>query len=243
MRIFKAAAIAVAFLLLLSSCASGPKVVRSKETDAQLRVFVDPDILPEHHVQIVRALVQTGHYDVVSRNEAFTAVLREQERQHGFSARRYNPKERWAWVQEFYGASAVISARPTCVQKQSWTGRWKHFCKQEISLINASTGQVIVAVAGENEEDYVAAYSVPDWDAVVQKMTDEYPKYFEPRIVKAPLDQYMLQSEERAKREQEFRTRVPTNSTSAVITNSLNIIKDAHDKFTEEQKENDNGEN
>lgn len=222
----------------LIGCGS-TEIVRTPETDPQLRVFLDPRIPVAHYVQIRRKLVETRKFEVIDRNEGFEAALREQELQHGYMGRRFSDKEKWAWVGEFYGAAAVITATPMCFNRYNFWGRYVQECKQELALINASTGKVEMAVAGKNQEDVVVGYSAPDWDEVVQRLSDEYPKYYKPRVVKAPLDTYMDQSVERAQREREFRARKPASQYNAVAVDSFQRIKQGHDRYVEQQQQNE----
>ncbi len=186
---------------------SSTKILRTKSTDAQLRVFIDPKIPTEHYVQIRRAMVRTGKFEVVDRNEGFEAAIREQELQHGLKGRRFNDLEKWSWVGEFYGAAAVVTAHPQCFNRFDFWGKYVKTCKQEIALINTSNGRVELAIGGENSEPVVVGYSVPDWNDVVERMAEEYPEYFEARIVEPILENYMEQSKERSKREREHNLR------------------------------------
>lgn len=209
--------------------------VRNLETDPELRVFLDPNIETAHYVQIRRALVQSGKFEVVDRNEAFTAAVAEQERQHGLMGRRFSDKEKWAWIGEFYGAAAVITAHAQCFNRHNFWGKWVKTCKQELAFINVSTGKVAMAVNDENSEEAVVGYSVPDWDGAVKKLVAVYPKYYKPRVIRDPLDTYMDQSEEHAKREREYRDRPDVPKRSNAADNGLELIRQAHEQIKAEQ--------
>lgn len=188
------------FLVLLSIGCGGPQVIkRTLETDPQLRVALDPRIEVAHYVQIRRALVESGKFEVVDRREGYGAVLDEQDRQWS-PEEQYGDAERWAPRGNLYGAGSIVTATALCRQQQNFWGRFDRVCRQEIALVDARTGKVMVAVRGENSEPWAADYTVPDWDEVVQKLATEYPKHYEPRVVRRPLDQYMAQSEERTRR-------------------------------------------
>lgn len=191
---------------------SGPQIKRTLETDPVRRVFIDPKIDVAHYTEIRRALVQTGKFEVVDRSEAFEAAFREQELQHAQRGERFNDKEKWSWLGEFYGAAAVIQGNASCYQAKNFWGTFMRYCRQTLSLIDTSTGVVVFSVVGENSIPWTVDWVVPDWDKTVEKAADAYPEYFKPRIVKTPLKQYMEQSEERAKREREKRT--PAGNTS-----------------------------
>jgi curli biogenesis system outer membrane secretion channel CsgG len=197
------------YILLLSvflmGC-GGPQVIkRTLETDPQLRVALDPRIEVAHYVQIRRALVETGKFEVVDRQAGYGAVLEEQDRQDA-PEDRYGDAERWAPAGSLYGAGSIITATALCRQQQDFWGHYIRSCRQELALVDARTGKVLVAVRGENSEPWAADYTVPDWDEVVQKMAQAYPEVYSARVVKRPLDQYMAQSEERAHRNRAART-------------------------------------
>jgi len=190
--------------MLLVGC-GGPQVIkRSLETDPQLRVALDSRIDVQHYVQIRRALVETGKFEVVDRQAGFGAVMAEQDRQDS-PEERFGDEERWAPMGSLYGAGAIVTATAICKQQQDFWGHYERFCRQEIALVDARTGKVLVAVRGQNSEPWTADYTAPDWDEVVQKLAAEYPKYYQARVIKRPLDQYMAQSAERARRSREAR--------------------------------------
>jgi hypothetical protein len=206
---------------------SGPQIRRTLETDPVRRVFIDPKIDVAHYTEIRRALVETGKFEVVDRSEAFEAAFREQELQHAKAGQRFANKEKWSWVGEFYGAAAVIQANASCWQAKNFWGTFTRYCRQTLSLIDTTTGVVVFSVVGENSIPWTVEWVVPDWDETVAKAADAYPVYFKPRIVKAPLKQYMDQSEERAKREQENRT--PAANTQ--LKKDMMTIQEAHDNY------------
>lgn len=194
----------------------GPQVRRTLETDHMLRVLIDPRIDASNYVQIRRALVQSGKFEVVDRRDGFEALIREQDLQFRSSySDRFSDREKWAHIGKAYGAAGIITAHADCYQDKSFWGEYRKYCKQNLSFINGSTGVVEFAVSGLNSEPWVASHTVPDWDAVVAKAVDTYPEYFKPRVVKYPLNQYMDQSEELSKRER-VRARMPAAQRAAV---------------------------
>jgi hypothetical protein len=210
-------------LLVLSAC-SGPQIKRNLETDPVRRIFIDPKIDVAHYTEIRRALVQTGKFEVVDRSEAFEAAFREQELQHAEAGVRFSDKEKWSWVGEFYGAAAVIQANASCWQSKNFWGTYKRYCRQTLSLIDTSTGVVMFSVVDTNSIPWTVEWVVPDWDDVVDKATDAYPEYFKPRIVKAPLQQYIDQSEERAKREREKRLPATSGSVPPSVQRGMQML-------------------
>jgi hypothetical protein len=176
----KKAILLVLGLVLVTGCAT--KVVRTRENDAMLRVIIDPTIEVSHYVQIRRALVRSGKFEVIDRQDGFAAALNEQELQfRSANEDRFDPSEKWAHIGRMYGARGVITAHADCYQDTNIWGTFKKYCKQELAFIDAYTGRVEFAVQGQNEEKWVVGYTVPDWDEVVERAVEEYPTYFKPR--------------------------------------------------------------
>jgi hypothetical protein len=200
-------------LLTLSAC-GGPQVRRNLETDPGLRVFLDASIETEHFVQIQRALVQSHKFEVVDRREGLAAALREQDLQfRSNQSDRFDDSERWAFIGKLYGAAAIITAHAECFQEQTFFwNKYVRTCKQTLFYIDGRTGVILFSVSGSNSVPWTASWAVPDWDDVVAKAVEEYPTYFQPRIVKAPLDQYMMQATEHSKRERERAAPAPTST-------------------------------
>lgn len=230
---------------LLIGCSS-TQVVRTPENDSMMRVIIDPRIEVEHYVQIRRALVQSGKFEVIDRREGFEAAVNEQDLQFrsGYQD-RFSDREKWAHIGRMFGARGVITANAQCFQKVNWMGEYRKFCKQELAFIDAYTGRVEFAVRGENSEAWVVGYTVPDWDEVVERAANEYPKHFKVRKIDPLLEQYMDQSEERAKRErargqdQTLRSIETVRSPQAVTTEEdvkadLQMMREAAIKMNKE---------
>lgn len=225
----------------LAACSHA--VVRDLSTDPELRVLLDPRIPVEQYVQIQRALVQSGKFEMVDRRDGFEAMIREQDLQFrsGY-ADRFSDREKWAHIGKAYGAAAIITAHASCYQKKTWLGRFDRYCKQTLFFINGVTGKIEFAVNGENHEEWTADFTAPDWDETVEKAVAAYPKYFEPRKISPMLDQYMDQSEEYAKRErakQEEAKREPSyyEKTAVEAKPALDMMAKAAKKMQEQDDE------
>jgi hypothetical protein len=191
----------VVLMALMVGCGH-TQVRRTLNNDAMLRVIIDPNVPVEHYVQIRRALVQSGRFEVIDRRDGWNAAVQEQDLQFRSGYKdRFSDREKWAHIGRMYGARGIITASAMCYQKQSWLGEYRKYCKQELSFIDSYTGRVEFAVSGENSEAWVVGYSVPDWNEVVEAAAKEYPKFFVPRVVDPLLEQYQDQSEELSKRE------------------------------------------
>ena len=188
--------------LLVVGCSTA-KVRRHRGNDSLLRIILDPTIPVNHYVQIRRALVESGKFEVIDRRDGFAAAVREQDIQFrsGYQ-NRFSDQEKWAHIGKMYGARGIITAHAQCYQKKHalW-GDLRRYCKQDLTFIDGVTGKVEFAVTGENNEVWTAEWTVPDWDDVVEKAVATYPEYFKAREIEPMLQQYMDQSEEHSKRE------------------------------------------
>lgn len=191
--------------LMFSACSSAP---RSKWTDKNMRICIDPDsVSPEHYVQIQTALVETGKFTVVDRASGMSAVKKEQERLQRNEVDRYEDKEKWAHWGKMYGVGSIVVAHAQCRRTGSfWNPRSQYLnCKQFLSMVDANTGEVFLAVDGENDGPSFQdrEYQVPDWKDVVEKLVKNYPEQFRSEQYAGPARIYQEVSEEHAKRQKE----------------------------------------
>jgi len=192
--------LALIALIALSSCAT--KVLRTPENDAMQRILIDPAIPVEHYTEIKAALVESGKFEIVDRTDGFEAMVREQELEfRSKHSNRFSEREKYMHIGRAYGARGIVTARASCFQRTNFWGKFVKTCKQTLFFVDGYTGKVEFAVRGENSEEWVVGYTVPDWNDVVERAIGEYPKYFKPikedRILKA----YKDQSEELSRRE------------------------------------------
>ncbi len=201
-------------LIITVGCSSPP--IRSKWADKNMRVMIDPDsISPTDYVAIQNALVQEDKFMVVDRGAGFRAVLIEQQRQHRVQNDRFSDREKWSHWGKLYGVGAIVVAHSQCFKKK------KIFsfnplvtsCKQFLSLVDSNSGEVIVAVDGENETPTEGnnfgseSFKQPsDWKLVVAEFVDAYPKVYKPQHYSEGLVQYQQLSEEEALRQKETRS-------------------------------------
>ena len=193
----------------LVGCASAP-IPKTKWTDKNMRVMIDPDSIDEaHYIQIQTALVRTGKFTVVDRGAALKAVKVEQERLHRDEADRFEDREKWAHWGKLFGVGSVIVAHVQCVKEGVWYNPQLTtlFCKQFLSMVDSNTGEVILAVEGENNSPTSAdrTYIAPEWKELVTQMVEEYPKFFKNEDYTGPALQYQAVSEEHSKRQKEQR--------------------------------------
>ena len=204
-------------ILIFTACSSMP---RTKWTDKNMRVMIDPDsIAADHYVKIQSALVQSDKFVVVDRATGFNAIMTEQNRLHRGQADRYSDQEKWAQWGKMYGVGAIVVAHAQCTQKQTsillgfGEGNAKMYCHQYLALIDANTG-VIMAVgedheSGESIQD--GRFLAPEWTGAIANLIDHYPKTFTSDSNKPVLVQYQAESKEEALRQKELVARTPSS--------------------------------
>lgn len=165
--------------LALVGCATP----RTKDTDPTLRVFIDPMVIDKaNYARIVTALKSSGKYIVVDRADGFEAAKREQDFQYLDDKQRVEARERYATYFKMYGAGAVIAAKTMCHPSQRfWSYQGDFDCLQNLSLIDARTGEVI-ATAEHLATDAVYFYgelrTPASWDGAVKNLNTNVPANF-----------------------------------------------------------------
>ena len=200
-------------LSIFVGCSSAP---RTKWTDPGMRVFIDPEsVTAENFVRIQQALVKTRKFVVIDRGAGFNAVTKEQERLHRNQSDRFLDKEKFAHWGKLYGVRSIVVAHAQCENRQSfWNSNMtKILCAQYLSLVDANTGEVLVAVEGENSGDASLTHTVitPDWEETVEKLVAEYPKKFETEYYTKSITDYQDVSKEEAIRQKETQLRAPAS--------------------------------
>ena len=197
-----------AIMTLTVGCASAPKE-RTKWTDKGMRVMIDPDsVSEEDYVQIQKSLVQSGKFTVVDRARGMNALKKEQERTQRTEEDRYADKEKWSHWGKMYGVGSIIVGHSQCHRENSLLNRQKIYlkCKQFLSMVDSNTGEVFVAVEGENEglATYDLSYMSPDWNDVTDKMVESYPKEYHSKGYSEEVLVYQDISKEHAQRQREI---------------------------------------
>lgn len=194
-------------ILLLAAMATGcaGKTPRTKFSDPVLRVMIDPDSLPaNHHVRVQQALVASGKWIVVDRSDGLRAIVKEQNQLHRDSVDRFSDREKWARWGALLGIGGVVVGRVQCADKQSWfSGSKFSRCLEYLSVINASTGEVIAAVEVESDGESGEQNIAPSWEEAVAKLNDAYPTNYQPNKDTKILEDYRALSKEEAVRRKE----------------------------------------
>lgn len=216
----------IIFLGLLVSmigCSSPP--IRSKWADKNMRVMIDPDsVSVQDYVAIQTALVKEDRFMVVDRAQGLRAIKTEQERLHRREIDRYADNEKWAIWGRLLGVGAVVVGHSQCTRVKPFfnlsSSPYVNRCKQYLSLVDANTGQVIVAIDGISEQPAPAnnfgaeSFIEPSsWEKVVAEFVDAYPKEYKPQYYSDGLLKYRDEAEEEAKRQKtnDQHERVPSS--------------------------------
>ncbi len=161
-------------LLFLCSCATK----RTKYSDKNMRIMVDPSgISMTDYTNLQTALVQSNVWTVLDRARGIAAVKNEQEQLHKYNHDRFDPREKFAHWGKLHGVGAVVVAHSEC---QNRVNQWnvtelRNYCRLFLNLVDANTGEVIVAVNGDDKAPFMSS---PEWDDVVEELVEVYPKYF-----------------------------------------------------------------
>lgn len=180
-------------LILLSGCASAPKRHLS---DHVMTVIVDPSGLtaPEYN-EVVSALSESKEWKVLDRAAGFEALKAEQARLHRGESVRFEDREKLALWGKMHGAGGVIVATEACMESRSFlTGGTIKKCKQQLSIINTTTSEVVSAVSNNVDS---SDYDLPiAWTETVEKFNRAYPGS---ERQKDNLDEYRKLAEANAK--------------------------------------------
>lgn len=202
------------FALILTSCSS---VKRTKYSDKNMRIMVDPQSLNSSNLmKLQTSLVSTDKWTVIDRHLGFEAIKKEQERLHRYESDRYDPKNKFAHWGKMYGVGAVVTASVECRSERSFWNNTQMIkvCKQYLNLVDANTGEIVLGVSHEEESSSYQSY--PEWDEVVAKMSEVYPKYFTKKKIHERLKRYQQQSLEHS--QQQIVTQNTYGNSQPVIT-------------------------
>jgi hypothetical protein len=176
----------IACALLLTGCATA----RTKYSDKDLRVMIDPESIDYHQqVALQSELVKTRKFVVVDRNAGFRAIKQEQYSAYRSEADRYADGEKFAHYGELYGVGAVIVAHVVCKEAAHWYNVQSYYveCHQYLSMVDASSGEVFLAVDKKVSGD---RGEVASWEDIVRDLVEQYPEYFHDHKLHDRLIQY-----------------------------------------------------
>ncbi len=202
----------IAGILMMGACAEK----RTKYSDKAMRIMIDPNSVDSaNYVRLQQALMQSGKWWVVDRYKAFKAVKKEQERQHRQEADRYDDKEKWAMWGKMYGVGAIIVANAQCQTNFTWMAHNPYeLCLQSLSIVDASSGELITMISHEQEGGIAKTYIAPEWYDAVDKLNSAYPDNFKPVAYTDRLKDYQKEAEAHAqdqRKKQEELNREPAS--------------------------------
>jgi len=162
--------------------------------------MLDPDSISEnHHVRIQQALVESGKWEVIDRASGYKALKKEQDLIHRNEVDRYSDREKWSRWGEIYSIGGVVIAHAACERRSTlFLGRPYLHCLQHLSIVNATTGQVIAAVDAIAEGETGDEKIVPSWSEAVRKLNNAFPDNYVPSKEHKALSDYKDQSEKAA---------------------------------------------
>ena len=183
----------ITIIILFTSCTLPVK--RTKYTDPVMRVLLDPDSIQEdHHARIQRALVESGKWQVVDRARGMEALKKEQDNLHVNEGDRYQNEQKYAHWGRLYGVGGVIIAQADCQMKSNLFGKVYKACLQHLSIVNASTSEVIAAVEARSDSETGIIGWAPDWDEAVEKLNTAFPTHYDTEKAHDKLQEYQLES-------------------------------------------------
>lgn len=204
--------LAIAFVIGLIAislvrCSSQPY---TKWTAPEFRIMVDPESVDAaNYVNIRQALWESGRFFVVDRQKGFSAVIREQNMEHGqASFERFNDRDRYARLAHLYGVGGIVVAHVTCVPARGMFQSQYIHCQQFLALVNANTAEVVAEVRGEDDsaQGWIGHdMTSSDWTDLVGKLNNAIPKNFAKDLTDPKLHKYQEVVKEESQRERESR--------------------------------------
>jgi hypothetical protein len=153
----------------------------TKWTAPEMRIAVyAPDLQDVSVAQVQDALQSTGRFWIVSRGAGLKAIFDEQNMLHRDSHDRFENKEKWAHWGKAHGVGAVILAQDRCHTVADWSGHYSLRCQQSLSMIDASTGELISSAVEIVDGTYDRL--PPSWDESVEKLVKHIPKLWVEKV-------------------------------------------------------------
>ena len=188
-------------LFMLYSCSS--QVKRTKFSDKNMRIMIDPDSLKvRDFVRLQTSLVKEDVFTVIDRGAGFRATKKEQERLHRNSSGRFDDREKFAHWGKLFGVGAILVGHSQCTYaKKFWRGNKPYNkCYQALNLVDANTGEVVIGVDGES---WAPMGEQPDWEETIRKLIEIYPTHFTADKTTERLHRYKQESKEHSQRQKE----------------------------------------
>lgn len=170
-------------MFLVVGLVSGCSTARHRDNSPELRVMVDAESVDAiSRMQIQSFLLKSGRFYVVDRAEGLSAAVKEQNMLHRDHAERFSPEEKYALWAKLYGVGGVVVAKSSCTKLAGWMAYTYYLhCVQILTLVDATTGEILASEVHEADGEYHVFNSPPSWADAVEKFVDAVPKtYREP---------------------------------------------------------------
>lgn len=161
----------IIFLMVLST---GCATHRVRSTDPVMRVTIDAQsMVREAYIRVQKSVFDSGKFIVVDRDQGFRAIAKEQELQHTTS--RFGQNEKYALWGKMYGVGGIFVANEQCKAVTSIFHAPYAECVQTLSLVNATTGEIMAMAEVTEKSDGPIE---PSWDKAIAELIDRYPHVF-----------------------------------------------------------------
>lgn len=184
--------------LSLAGCSSSPvrkteEMTRWKAPEMRIAIY-SPRLDGMATAQVQDALQSTGRFWIVSRGQGLEAIFAEQNMTHRDQLDRFEGKEKWAHWGKIHGVGAVILAQDTCSRVSSWGGQIFMRCQQSLSMLDATTGELIASAIETVDGGYDQLS--PDWTESVNKLVRHIPRVWEEKVFEGRAAERQIASEE-----------------------------------------------
>ena len=165
----------VLIALSLTGCAS---MARNRYSDPVLRIAIDGDSIDsvQDHARLQNSLVESNFFVVVDRGSGFDAINKEQELVHQEKKERFGTNEKYARWGKMYGIGGILVATQSCSWQTSISNAVYKKCLQDLTLINATTGEVMASSEAISESE--DAIPTASWNKTVDLLISHYPKKY-----------------------------------------------------------------
>lgn len=171
-------------ILFIAINVVGCATPRTKNTDPVMaRIMLDADSIDQQNfVRLQKALVSSGKWTVVDRNDAYRAMNKEADRQYKDPENRIADRERYAiWGRQF-GIAGIFVGKAQCApSNRFWSYRGDYDCVQTLTVIDAMTGEILASVdnvASDAVYFYGELKTPASWDKAVEKLNKAFPAKF-----------------------------------------------------------------
>lgn len=168
---------------------------RNKWSDKNMRISVQPHVNGCDEVDtadIQAQLMKQNKWTIVDRQAGYRSAFGEQDLVHLQKADRFANNYKYSHFGKMSGVGSIVI--PKCYCGRDLYGG-DTMCDIGLSLVDASTGEVIIAVGGEYRRHYGRSIN---WEDLVEEFTERYPRKFEGDQEYKSLKDYQAETRENA---------------------------------------------